>query len=53
MTHSGESNCTKIAPGMSYQFKISFSPEELTDYRHSITFVTEMESFMVHVLGML
>lgn len=53
VTHSTETVCTKIAPGMSYQLKITFSPEELKDYVYSIGLRTETEKFHVRILGML
>lgn len=51
IAHCSEVVCTKIAPGMSYVFKINFIPEELKDYKHEITFVTEAERFTLTLLG--
>lgn len=53
VAYFGESYCTKIAPGMSYQCKITFKPEELKDYLHTLEFVTEEEAFKVPIIGML
>lgn len=50
--HCSEVVCTKIAPGMSYQFKVNFIPEELKDYKHQVTFITESEKFALTVLGL-
>lgn len=53
VAYFAESYSTKIAPGMPYQFKITFKPEELKDYVHILEFITEEETFKVPVIGML
>lgn len=53
ISHCAETVCTKIAPGMSYQFKVNFIPEEQIDYKHQVTFITERESFTLFLLGMI
>ncbi|XP_045894223.1 hydrocephalus-inducing protein homolog [Micropterus dolomieu] len=48
-----EEACTKVAPGMSATFAVSFTPQENKDYHHRLVFVTERERFEVpiHAIG--
>lgn len=36
---------------MSYQLKVTFVPEEPIDYQHHVTFITETERFILHLIG--
>lgn len=53
VSHCSEIVCTKIAPGMSYFFKVTFTADELKDYKHEVVFVTEKERFTLTLLGYL
>ncbi|XP_073328914.1 hydrocephalus-inducing protein homolog [Pagrus major] len=40
---------SKVGPGMSATFTVSFSPQENKDYQHRLVFVTERERFEVPI----
>ncbi|XP_035521672.1 hydrocephalus-inducing protein homolog [Morone saxatilis] len=40
---------SKVAPGMSATFTVSFTPQENKDYHHRLVFVTERERFEVPI----
>lgn len=51
VTHATETVCTKIAPGMTYQFAVTFLPDDIDDYRHQIRFYSEGEEFVIPIIG--
>ncbi|RZC43112.1 hydrocephalus-inducing protein -like protein [Asbolus verrucosus] len=42
---------TKVAPGMTYQLIVSFNGDEIKDYQHQITFITEEEEFTLPIFA--
>ncbi|XP_039275805.1 hydrocephalus-inducing protein-like [Nilaparvata lugens] len=43
---------TRIAPGMSVKYKVTFLPVKVADYYHQILFETEGESFRIPILAL-
>lgn len=43
---------SRLAPGISATFAITFSPVQYEDYTHRVTFYTDLDQYVLPLIGM-